>query len=315
MAQIIDGRAIARELDEKTKAEVDAMVAAGKPRPGLAVILVGHDPASEVYVRRKMKGCEKVGIRSFEHRLPAETSQDALLSLIARLDADPEVHGILCQVPLPEHIDTRTVLAAISPDKDVDGFHPVNVGRLSTGTGGIIPCTPLGVMLLLETVIDDFVGLDAVVIGKSNIVGKPVAMLLLERECTVSVTHIYTENLPELARKADIIVAAAGAPELVRGDWVKPGAVVIDVGITRIMGEDGKEKLVGDVKFDEVQHAKAVTPVPGGVGPMTIAVLLHNTVQAARAQAEGPAEDTSDPFHDAPDRSLIYGAGEGARAD
>ena len=170
-------------------------------------------------------------------------------------------------------------------------------------------------MMLLETVIDDFVGKDAVVIGKSNIVGKPVAMLLLERECTVSVTHIYTENLPELARKADIIVAAAGAPELVRGDWVKPGAVVIDVGITRIMGEDGKEKLVGDVKFDEVQHAKAVTPVPGGVGPMTIAVLLHNTVQAARAQAEGPAEDTSDPFHDAPDRSLIYGAGEGARAD
>ena len=315
MAQIIDGRAIARELDEKTKAEVDAMVAAGKPRPGLAVILVGHDPASEVYVRRKMKGCEKVGIRSFEHRLPAETSQDALLSLIARLDADPEVHGILCQVPLPEHIDTRTVLAAIGPHKDVDGFHPVNVGRLSTGTGGIVPCTPLGVMLLLDTVVDDYVGKDAVVIGKSNIVGKPVAMLLLERECTVVVTHIYTENLSEIARKADIIVAAAGAPELVKGDWVKPGAVVIDVGITRIKGEDGKEKLVGDVAFDEVQHAKAVTPVPGGVGPMTIACLLHNTVQAAKALAEGPVPDTSDPFHDAPDRSLIYGAGEGASVE
>ena len=310
MAEIIDGRAIARELDEKTKAEVDAMVAAGKPRPGLAVILVGHDPASEVYVRRKMKGCEKVGIRSFEHRLPAETSQDALLSLIARLDADPEVHGILCQVPLPEHIDTRTVLAAISPDKDVDGFHPVNVGRLSTGTGGIVPCTPLGVMLLLDTVIDDFVGKDAVVIGKSNIVGKPVALMLLERECTVTVTHIYTENLPEIARKADIIVAAAGAPELVKGDWVKPGAVVIDVGITRIMGEDGKEQLVGDVAFDEVQHAKAVTPVPGGVGPMTIACLLHNTVQAAKALTDGDGKG-HDPYHDAPDRSLIYGTAEG----
>ena len=315
MAEVIDGRAVARKLDEQTKAAVDALVATGKPRPGLAVVLVGNDPASEVYVRRKMKGCEKVGINSSEHRLPAETTQDALLTLIARLNADPEVHGILCQVPLPAHIDTRTVLGAITPAKDVDGFHPVNVGRLSTGTGGIVPCTPLGVMMLLDTVIDDFVGKDAVVIGKSNIVGKPVALMLLERECTVTVTHIYTENLPELARKADIIVAAAGAPRLVKGDWVKPGAVVIDVGITRIMGEDGKEKLVGDVKFDEVQHAKAVTPVPGGVGPMTIAVLLHNTVQAARAQAEGPAEDTSDPFHDAPDRSLIYGAGEGARAD
>ena len=281
MAEIIDGKAIARQLDEKTKAEVDAMVAAGLPRPGLAVVLVGNDPASEVYVRRKMKGCEKVGINSFEHRLPAETSQDALLTLIARLNADPEVHGILCQVPLPAHIDTRTILAAITPEKDVDGFHPVNVGRLSTGTGGIVPCTPLGVMMLLDSVIDDFVGLDAVVIGKSNIVGKPVALMLLDRECTVTVTHIYTENLPEIARKADIIVAAAGAPELVKGDWVKPGAVLIDVGITRIMGENGKEKLVGDIAFDEVQHAKAVTPVPGGVGPMTIACLLRNTVSAA----------------------------------
>ena len=315
MAAIIDGRAVARELDEKTKAEVDALVAAGKPRPGLAVILIGHDPASEVYVRRKIKACEKVGLRSFEHRLPTETTQHALLTLIARLNADPEVHGILCQVPLPDHIDTRTVLGAIDPDKDVDGFHPVNVGRLSTGTGGIVPCTPLGVLMLINTVIPDLTGVDAVVIGKSNIVGKPIAMLLLEREATVTVTHIYTENLPEIARKADIIVAAAGAPKLVKGDWVKPGAVVIDVGITRIMGEDGKEKLVGDVKFDEVQHARAVTPVPGGVGPMTIACLLHNTVQAAKAQAEGPVDDGLDPFHDAPDRSLIYGAGEGARAD
>ena len=313
MAQIIDGRAIARELDEKTKAEVDALVAAGRPRPGLAVILVGHDPASEVYVRRKMKSSEKVGLRSFEHRLPAETTQDALLTLIARLNADPEVHGILCQVPLPDHIDTRTVLGAIDPDKDVDGFHPVNVGRLSTGTGGIVPCTPLGVMMLLDSVIDDLTGVDAVVIGKSNIVGKPIAMLLLEREATVTVTHIYTENLPEIARKADVIIAAAGAPELVKGSWVKPGAVVIDVGITRVTDAGGKEKLVGDVKFDEVQHAKAVTPVPGGVGPMTIACLLHNTVQAAKALRPGATGNGRHRHHAAPDRSLIYGAGTHSR--
>jgi methylenetetrahydrofolate dehydrogenase (NADP+)/methenyltetrahydrofolate cyclohydrolase len=315
MGDIIDGRAIARELEEQTKAEVDALVAAGGPYPGLAVILVGDDPASDVYVSHKVKASARVGVRSFENRLPEATSQDELLALIERLNADPEVHGILCQVPLPEHIDTRTVLAAISPDKDVDGFHPVNVGRLSTGTGGIVPCTPLGVMMLLDSVIDDLVGKDAVVIGKSNIVGKPIAMLLLERECTVTVTHIYTENLPEIARKADIIVAAAGAPELVKGSWVKPGAVVIDVGITRIMGADGKEKLVGDVKFDEVQHARAVTPVPGGVGPMTIACLLHNTVQAATALSNGPGAAAPDPFHDAPDRSLIYGAGEGASVE
>jgi methylenetetrahydrofolate dehydrogenase (NADP+)/methenyltetrahydrofolate cyclohydrolase len=313
MAEVIDGRKVAAKLDEQTKAEVDALVAAGGPRPGLTVILVGDDGASQVYVRRKIKGCEKVGIRSSEHRLPADTTQDELLALIDQLNHDPDVHGILCQVPLPAHIDTRTVLGAISPEKDVDGFHPVNVGRLSTGTGGIVPCTPLGIMLLLESVVDDFVGKDAVVIGKSNIVGKPVALLLLDRECTVTVTHIYTENLPEIAAKADIIVAAAGAPELVKASWVKPGAVVIDVGITRIMGEDGKEKLVGDVKFDEVQHAKAVTPVPGGVGPMTIACLLHNTVQAAKTISEAKAPNGDSDYRDAPDRSLIYG--EGASLD
>jgi 5,10-methylene-tetrahydrofolate dehydrogenase/Methenyl tetrahydrofolate cyclohydrolase len=307
MAQVIDGRAVARRLEEQTMAEVDALVAAGKPHPGLAVVLVGDDPASEVYVRRKIKKCDEIGICSFEYRLPAETTQRELLSLIAQLNEDRVIHGILCQVPLPPHIDTRAVLDAIAPEKDVDGFHPVNVGRLSTGTGGIVPCTPLGVMMLLETVIDDFVGKHVVVIGKSNIVGKPIAMLLLERECTVTVTHIYTENLAELAAKADIIVAAAGAPELVKGDWVKPGAVVIDVGITRVTDQDGKEKLVGDVKFDEVQHAKAVTPAPGGVGPMTIACLLHNTVQAAKAFYQGAARNRDDPYHDAPDRSLIYG--------
>jgi len=311
MAEVIDGKAVARKLDEKTKAAIDEMVAAGQTRPGLAVVLVGDDGASQVYVRRKIKTSEKVGIRSFEHRLPADTSQDALLALIDRLNADPEVHGILVQVPLPEHIDQRTVLGAIHPDKDVDGFHPVNVGRLSTGTGGIVPCTPLGVMILLETVIDDFVGLDAVVIGKSNIVGKPVAMLLLERECTVTVTHIHTENLPEIARKADIIVAAAGAPELVKGSWVKEGAVIIDVGITRIMGEDGKEKLVGDVAWDEVQHARAVTPVPGGVGPMTISCLMANTVQAAKALIAG-STDAGNEWNDVPDRSMFTAAQSGA---
>ncbi len=314
MADVIDGRAVARQLDEQTKAEVDALIASGGPRPGLAVILVGDDGASQVYVRRKIKACEKVGIRSIERRLPADASQDEVLAVIAELNADPEVHGLLCQVPLPDHIDTRTVLRAIRPDKDVDGFHPVNVGRLNTGTGGIVPCTPLGVMKLLDTVIDDLVGKDAVVIGKSNIVGKPVAMLLLDRECTVTVTHIYTENLPEIARKADIIVAAAGAPELVKGDWVKPGAVIIDVGITRIMGDDGKEKLVGDVAYDEVQHAKAVTPVPGGVGPMTIACLLANTVQAARELAAGNGSAGANDYCDAPDRSLIFNT-SAAKAD
>ncbi|MEN7537770.1 bifunctional methylenetetrahydrofolate dehydrogenase/methenyltetrahydrofolate cyclohydrolase FolD [Aurantiacibacter flavus] len=304
MADIIDGRAVARDLDEKTKARVDALVAAGHPRPGLTVILVGEDGASQVYVRRKIKACEKVGINSSEHRLPADTSQEDLLKLIDQLNNDPAVHGILCQVPLPDHIDTRLVLRSISPDKDVDGFHPVNVGRLSTGTGGIVPCTPLGVMILLGTVIDDLKGKDAVVIGKSNIVGKPVANLLLDAECTVTVTHIYTHNLPAIAKKADIIVAAAGAPELVKGSWVKDGAVIIDVGITRIMDEaTGKEKLVGDVAFDECQHAKAITPVPGGVGPMTISCLLANTVQVAERVAQGNDNGESD-YADAPDRSM-----------
>jgi len=308
MAQRIDGRAVARKLDQETKAQIDAMVAAGMPRPGLAVILVGNDPASEVYVRRKLKKSTEVGIRSFEHRLPAETTQDELLALIARLNADPEVHGILCQVPLPGHIDTGLVLRAIAPSKDVDGFHPVNVGRLSTGTGGIIPCTPLGVLKLLDTVFDDLTGLDVVVIGKSNIVGKPIAMLMLEREATVTVTHIETKDLPDICRKADVIIAAAGAPELVKGYWVKPGAVIIDVGITRIKNEDGTTRLVGDVAFDQVQHARAVTPVPGGVGPMTISCLLANTVQAAREQIEGTSSDGfAIDWDDLPDRSMFTG--------
>lgn len=308
MAEIIDGRAVARRLDEETKASVDAMVAAGAPRPGLAVVLVGNDPASEVYVGRKLKKSAEVGIRSFEHRLPAETSQEELLALIAELNANRDVHGILVQVPLPKHIDTGLVLRAILPSKDVDGFHPVNVGRLSTGTGGIIPCTPLGVTKLLDTVFDDLTGKDVVVIGKSNIVGKPIAMLMLEREATVTVTHIHTANLPDICRKADIIIAAAGAPQLVKGYWVKPGAVIIDVGITRKKGDDGKTTLVGDVAFDEVQHARAVTPVPGGVGPMTISCLLANTVQAAREQIEGKSSDGfAIDWSDLPDRSMIFG--------
>ena len=285
MADRIDGREIARELQAKTRAEVDEMVAAGMDRPGLTVILVGDDGASQVYVRRKIKACEEVGIRSDEHRLSEDTSEDDLLVLIDRLNADDSVHGILCQVPLPRHIDTRKVLERIDPAKDVDGFHPVNAGRLFTGTGGIWPCTPTGCVDLLKSVQGDLTGMDALVIGRSNIVGKPVAQMLLDAGCTVTIAHSKTRDLPAIARRSDIIVAASGIPELVKGDWVKDGAILIDVGITRIMRDDGKEKLVGDIAFDEVQHAKAVTPVPGGVGPMTIARLLANTVQAAKNAA------------------------------
>lgn len=285
MADIIDGRAIANSLDEKTKLEVDALIAAGHARPGLDVILVGEDPASHVYVRRKIKACEKVGIRSREHRLSAETSQEELLALIAQLNADPEVHGILCQVPLPRQIDTGLVLQAIDPDKDVDGFHPLNAGRLFTGTGGLVACTPSGVIHLLKSVVPDPTGMDALVIGRSNIVGKPVAVLLLNEGCTVTIAHSKTRDLPAIARRSDIIVAASGIAEMVKGDWVKPGAILLDVGITRVEGENGKDRLVGDIAFDEVQHAKAVTPVPGGVGPMTIACLLANTVKAAKMAA------------------------------
>lgn len=280
MADLIDGNAMAKALVASVAARVDALRTVGT-EPALAVVLVGKDPASQVYVRRKVEQCARAGIRSIEHRLAQETSQRALLELIDALNADVAVHGILIQLPLPTGIDASLVLDRIDPDKDVDGFHPVNVGRLSTGTGGLVPCTPLGIMKLLDSVIEDYRGLNAVVIGKSNIVGKPIAMLLLEREATVTVTHIETLELADIARKADIIVAAAGAPHLVRGYWVKPGAVVVDVGITRISMAEGKTKLVGDCATHELDHAKAVTPVPGGVGPMTIACLLENTVAAA----------------------------------
>ncbi len=283
MAEKIDGRAIAREMDAHTKAEIDAMLAEGRERPGLTVVLVGDDPASEVYVTHKVRACERVGLRSAEHRLPAATTQDELLALIGKLNANAHVHGILVQVPLPGHIDERAVIEAIDPAKDVDGFHPVNVGRLSTGTGGIWPCTPLGCIKLLQSVDPDLTGMDALVIGRSNIVGKPVAMMLTALGCTVTIAHSKTRDLPGKARSADIVVAAVGIANFVKGDWIKDGAIVIDVGINRTPGENGKDRLVGDVAFDEVQHARAATPVPGGVGPMTIAVLLANTVQAAKA--------------------------------
>lgn len=285
MAFIIPGKQIANDLCEKVAQEARAFSNKHGLPPALAVVLVGENPASEIYVRRKIAECRKAGIRSAEYRLPAVTPEATLLGLIDLLNRDPTVHGILVQLPLPDHIDSAKVLDAISPDKDVDGFHPVNVGRLSTGTGGLVPCTPLGCMMLLDSVVDELRGKHVVVIGKSNIVGKPIALLLLERECTVSVTHIATQGLPEIARTADIIVAAAGAPHLVRGDWVKPGAVVIDVGITRTEGPDGKSRIVGDCAADEMEHAAAVTPVPGGVGPMTIACLLSNTMKAARTFA------------------------------
>lgn len=281
MAALIDGTALAERMTLETAARVAQLSAQHGIVPGLAVILVGEDPASRIYVERKVRQADKAGVRSFEHRLSAHTDQETLLALIAACNADDTVHGILVQLPLPPQIDAARVLDAIDPEKDVDGFHPVNVGRLSTGTGGLVPCTPLGCMRLLDTVIDDFRGLKAVVIGKSNIVGKPVALLLLDRECTVTITHILTRGLPEIARTADILVAAAGSPALVQPDWVKPGAVVIDVGINRVRGLDGRARIVGDVAREGMEHAAAITPVPGGVGPMTIACLLSNTVRAA----------------------------------
>lgn len=280
MADLIDGKAMASALVTSVAERVTALRAAGI-EPALAVVLVGSDPASQVYVRRKVEQCARAGIRSIEHRLGQDTSQSELLDLIDKLNNDSAVHGILIQLPLPAGIDAGLVLDRIDPTKDVDGFHPVNVGRLSTGTGGLVPCTPLGIMKLLDSVVADYRGLNVVVIGKSNIVGKPIAMLLLEREATVTITHIETLELADVARNADIIVAAAGSPHLVRGYWVKPGAIVIDVGITRVPATGGKTRLVGDCAAHELDHARAVTPVPGGVGPMTIACLLENTVLAA----------------------------------
>ncbi len=278
----IDGRAFAAGLLARVAGEVAALREASGVQPGLAVVLVGEDPASQVYVRNKARQTAEAGMASFEHRLDAATSEAELLDLVARLNADPAVHGILVQLPLPRHIDSNKVLAAIDPDKDVDGFHVINAGRLAIGVPGLVPCTPLGCLLLLQAELGELAGLHAVVLGRSNIVGKPVAQLLLQQSCTVTIAHSRTRDLPGLCRQADILVAAVGRPEMVRGEWIKPGATVIDVGINRVQ-RDGKTRLVGDVAFAEAQGiAGRITPVPGGVGPMTIACLLRNTLSAAR---------------------------------
>ena len=283
-ASLIDGKAIAEKLRRDVAAAVARLTREHGLIPGLAVVLVGDDPASRVYVRNKARQTVEAGMRSFEHVLPAETSEADLLALIGRLNAEPEVHGILVQLPLPKHIDAKQIITAIDPAKDVDGFHPMNAGRLAIGQAALVPCTPLGAMLLIKTVAPELAGLEAVVIGRSNIVGKPVAQLLLAENCTVTIAHSRTRDLPAVARRGDILVAAVGRPEFVRGDWIKPGAIVIDVGINRIAASDGKGRLVGDVAFAEAREvASAITPVPGGVGPMTIACLLRNTVVAAAA--------------------------------
>ncbi|NOU06266.1 MAG: bifunctional methylenetetrahydrofolate dehydrogenase/methenyltetrahydrofolate cyclohydrolase FolD [Hyphomicrobiaceae bacterium] len=280
-ATIIDGKSIA----EIVRADVAKRTAALKVKtgvtPGLAVVLVGADPASQVYVRNKHKQTLEVGMASFEHKLPDTTPEADLLALVAMLNARADVHGILVQLPLPKHIDSEKVLRAINPDKDVDGFHPVNVGRLSIGEPCLTPCTPSGCIILAKSAQPDLKGLDAVVIGRSTIVGKPVAQLLLREDCTVTIAHSRTRDLPSVVRRADLVIAAVGRPEMVKGDWLKPGAIVIDVGINRVPTADGKTKLVGDVAFQEcLSVAGAITPVPGGVGPMTIACLLKNTLEA-----------------------------------
>ncbi|HID1012534.1 TPA: bifunctional methylenetetrahydrofolate dehydrogenase/methenyltetrahydrofolate cyclohydrolase FolD [Raoultella ornithinolytica] len=284
-AKRIDGKKFSQALVQRVSAEVAQLREQTGIVPGLAVILVGNDPASVVYVNAKKKETTSAGMRSFSWVLNKNVSQAELLALLEKLNADPEVHGILVQLPLPPHLNPEVIINAIDPDKDVDGFHILNAGRLCTGQKAMIPCTPLGCLMLLEDELGDLTGLHAVVVGKSNIVGKPMAQLLMARNCTVTVAHIKTRNTAELCRKADIIVVAAGSPELLRGDWVKPGAVVIDVGINRIKN-DGKSRIIGDVAFEECGHARAITPVPGGVGPMTIACLLDNTLTAFRRQSD-----------------------------
>ena len=284
-AYAIDGKAIAARVRADVAADVAHMKAQHGITPGLAVVLVGEDPASKVYVRNKAEQTVEVGMQSFEHKLPVETTESALLDLIARLNRDPAVHGILVQMPLPKHVDSVKVLESVDPAKDVDGFHPMNVGKLSIGERALAPCTPVGSIILAKSVKHDLSGLDAVVVGRSNIVGKPMAQLLLRENCTVTIAHSRTRDLPGVVRRADLVVAAIGKPEFVKGDWIKPGAIVIDVGINRIVKPDGKGKLVGDVAYQEaVAVAGAITPVPGGVGPMTIACLLKNTVEAAQMQ-------------------------------
>lgn len=285
---IIDGKAFALNLRQRVAAVVPDFVARAGRKPGLAVVLVGDDPASQVYVDSKKKATVEAGMESFEHRLPDDISQDQLIALVERLNADDSVDGILVQLPLPAHMDDKAVIAAIDPAKDVDGFHVVNAGRLAVGEEAFVPCTPLGCLMLLKDRLGNLSGKNAVVIGRSNIVGKPMAQLLLAENCTVTIAHSRTQDLADVVRRADIVVAAVGRPEMVKGDWLKDGAVVIDVGINRLEPAEGQTKgrLVGDVAFDEaVGHAGAITPVPGGVGPMTIACLLRNTLVAAYRRA------------------------------
>jgi methylenetetrahydrofolate dehydrogenase (NADP+)/methenyltetrahydrofolate cyclohydrolase len=293
-ARLIDGKAFAAGLRARVAGGVAELAAAKGLKPGLATVLVGADPASQVYVRSKGKTAAELGMASFDHRLPAETTEDELLALVARLNADPAVNGILVQLPLPRHIDTSRVLLAIDPDKDVDGFHPINVGRLGSIAAGApldfpVPCTPLGCSMLLADTLGPLAGRHAVVIGRSNLVGRPVAQLLLRADCTVTIAHSRTRDLLALCRTADIAVVAIGKPHFVRGDWIKPGAAVIDVGINRVPAAEGKTRLVGDVAFAEaLPVAGHITPVPGGVGPMTVACLMYNTLQATRRRAGLP---------------------------
>ncbi len=285
-ATIIDGKAFAAGLRARIADGVTAFRAKAGRAPGLAVVLVGEDPASNVYVRSKGRATREAGMESIEHRLPADVPAEDLLALVATLNADPTIDGILVQLPLPKHIDEQAVIAAIDPDKDVDGFHPINAGRLATGLPGFVPCTPFGCVMLLKSVLPSLSGLEAVVVGRSNIVGKPMAQLLLRESCTVTVVHSRTQDVPAHIRRADIVVAAVGIPEMIKGDWLKPGATVIDVGINRT-----DAGLVGDVHFaSAVEVAGAITPVPGGVGPMTIACLLRNTLVSA-GRREGVAID------------------------
>jgi methylenetetrahydrofolate dehydrogenase (NADP+)/methenyltetrahydrofolate cyclohydrolase len=289
-ARIINGKTIAAQLRGRVADAVQGLARDHGLVPGLAVVLVGSDPASEVYVASKTRTTVGSGMRSFDHRLPETASTDELLALIQELNADPAVHGILVQLPLPAQIDTQEIIAAIDPRKDVDGLHPMNAGRLSAGLPALAPCTPLGCIILTKTVHPSLEGLDAVVIGRSTLVGRPLAQLLLAESATVTVAHSKSRDLPGLCRRADILFAAVGRAEMVRNDWIKPGATVIDVGVSRLAGADGKSRIVGDVAFAEVSEvAGAITPVPGGVGPMTIACLLANTVQAACAIAGLPA--------------------------
>ncbi len=291
MSNVIDGKAYAAELRQSLAVKVAALYKQHGVKPGLAVVLVGEDPASQVYVRNKGKQTVEVGMDSIEHRLDVTTTEDELLALVATLNQDPAIHGILVQLPLPDHIRESVVLDAINYAKDVDGFHLTNVGLLNTGGDGVVPCTPLGCLMMLKDRLGDLSGMNAVVVGRSNIVGKPMAALLLQAHCTVTIAHSRTRELRDVCRAADILIAAVGRPKMIPGDWIKAGAAVIDVGINRIE-IDGKTRLVGDVDFDTASKvAGAITPVPGGVGPMTIACLLHNTLQQACRQHGVPVPE------------------------